>query len=93
MSGARLGPIKVVAYDPDWPDLYAAERSALLRLGGAALLTLEHIGSTAVPGLPAKPVIDMMAAVAGFDDARVLAYGYAFEQASHARRAPALPPG
>lgn len=54
--------VEVVPYDPNWPVLYAAEREVIL---GAIsqLLVLEHIGSTAVPGQAAKPVIDMMAAV------------------------------
>src|SRR5262245_57231130 len=56
--------ITVVAYDPDWPLSFARERVALEELlapwleGG-----VHHIGSTAVPGLAAKPIIDMMAGV------------------------------
>jgi GrpB-like predicted nucleotidyltransferase (UPF0157 family) len=56
-------PVKIVDYDPGWPGAYAAERSRLLAVAGAAFERLEHIGSTSVPGLAAKPVIDMMAAV------------------------------
>lgn len=61
MSGE---PIRVVAYDPAWPGLFEQERALLepvLRpwLAGP----IEHVGSTAVPGLAAKPVIDIMAAV------------------------------
>lgn len=65
-------PIRVVEYDPEWPRLFA-EEAALLRdvLGGD--VAVEHIGSTAVPGLPAKPVIDVMAGVRGWDDFGVMA--------------------
>jgi GrpB-like predicted nucleotidyltransferase (UPF0157 family) len=57
-------PIELVDYDPAWPAKFAAERE-LLRAVLAPWLTgpIEHIGSTAVPGLRAKPVIDIMAPV------------------------------
>jgi GrpB-like predicted nucleotidyltransferase (UPF0157 family) len=42
---------------------YAAARSTLISIGGSSIVALEHIGSTSVPGLAAKPIIDMMAAV------------------------------
>jgi GrpB-like predicted nucleotidyltransferase (UPF0157 family) len=60
-KGAGNGPIEIVEYDPFWPACYFAERERL-----AALLPgigVDHIGSTAVPGLAAKPVIDMIALV------------------------------
>ena len=68
-----LSHVEMVAYDAAWPSDYAAERAELIKLGGGAVLALEHIGSTAVPGLPAKPIIDMMAAVADLRAGRSLA--------------------
>jgi GrpB-like predicted nucleotidyltransferase (UPF0157 family) len=68
-----LSYVEVVSYDPKWARSYAAERDRLIELGGTLWLELEHIGSTAVPGLFAKPIIDMMAAVQDLDEARVLA--------------------
>ncbi|MGI5456396.1 GrpB family protein [Streptomyces sp. CA-249302] len=57
-------------YDPEWPRR-AAEAAAALRAAAPGLFVeLEHIGSTAVPGLAAKPVIDLMAAVHALSDAR-----------------------
>nr|BBH92884.1 hypothetical protein KTA_10830 [Thermogemmatispora argillosa] len=53
----------LVDYDPQWPAAYAAERQRLLEAIGLWLLAVEHIGSTAVPGLAAKPTIDIMVAV------------------------------
>ncbi|HEY6748714.1 MAG TPA: GrpB family protein [Mycobacteriales bacterium] len=53
----------VVPYDPDWPGKFEAERDAVVAALGDLVGTVEHIGSTSVPGMPAKPVIDMMAAV------------------------------
>ncbi len=52
--------IRVVAYDPAWPAAFEQEAAVLAGILGAGLVTIHHIGSTAVPGLPAKPVIDLM---------------------------------
>jgi GrpB-like predicted nucleotidyltransferase (UPF0157 family) len=53
----------VVPYDPAWPELYAAEAARLDRVLSSAGISLvvEHTGSTAVPGLAAKPVLDILA--------------------------------
>ena len=64
-------PIEIVPYDPSWPVLFQTEAMVLRR----ALRTwivgpIEHIGSTAVSGLAAKPVIDIMAGVHTLDDSR-----------------------
>jgi GrpB-like predicted nucleotidyltransferase (UPF0157 family) len=52
-------PIVVVDYDPNWPALYEAEKAHILAALGTAVVQIEHIGSTAVPGLAAKPTIDI----------------------------------
>ncbi len=59
--GAGDGPIEIVEYEPSWPAFYIAERERLARL--LPDVRIDHIGSTAVPGLAAKPVIDMIALV------------------------------
>jgi GrpB-like predicted nucleotidyltransferase (UPF0157 family) len=63
-SSTDDAPIEVVDYNPAWPALFDAERR-LLQEALAPWLAgpVEHIGSTAVPGLPAKPIIDIMAPV------------------------------
>ena len=64
-------PIEIVPYDPAWPGLFEAERGALADAIGAWLAgPVVHIGSTAIPGLPAKPVIDIMAGVSTLDASR-----------------------
>jgi GrpB-like predicted nucleotidyltransferase (UPF0157 family) len=64
-------PIYVVPYDASWPARFDEERAALARVLSPWLAgPIEHIGSTAVPGLVAKPVIDIMAAVASLDASR-----------------------
>ncbi len=55
--------VEVVAHNPNWPNLYAAERARIVAGCPSYFVAFEHIGSTAVPGLRAKPIIDMMAAV------------------------------
>lgn len=56
--------VHVVAYDPAWPALADAALRELREVLPDVFSVIEHIGSTAVPGLAAKPVIDLMAAVA-----------------------------
>ena len=57
-------PIIIEPYNPSWPMTFEAERQLLLPILAPWLVgPIEHIGSTAVPGLPAKPVIDIMAPV------------------------------
>ena len=56
--------IVIVEYDPRWPALYEEERARIAGALGDAAASIEHIGSTAVPGLSAKPLIDLLVAVA-----------------------------
>lgn len=58
------GNIQVVAYDPRWPEAFAAEAERIRAALGELGLRIEHNGSTAVPGLAAKPVIDIQVSVA-----------------------------
>lgn len=57
-------PVHLAEYDPAWPAHFDAERERLLERFPAALIDVQHIGSTAIPGMPAKPNIDVMAGVA-----------------------------
>jgi GrpB-like predicted nucleotidyltransferase (UPF0157 family) len=63
--------IALKAYDPRWPALFRAEQARLLSLF-RHMLAIEHIGSTAVEGMTAKPIIDMMAGVATMQMAEAL---------------------
>jgi GrpB-like predicted nucleotidyltransferase (UPF0157 family) len=57
-------PIIIEPYDPGWPMRFESERQLLTPVLAPWLVgPIEHVGSTAVPGLPAKPIIDIMAAV------------------------------
>jgi GrpB-like predicted nucleotidyltransferase (UPF0157 family) len=55
-----LRAVQVVEYDPVWPTMFWSERELLRRALGCAAVEIHHIGSTAVPGLAAKPIIDIL---------------------------------
>jgi len=60
--------IEVVDYDPDWPTRFEEEAARLRGLIGAeGIGRIEHIGSTAVPGLAAKPIVDLMVEVPDYE--------------------------
>ncbi len=60
--------IVIAPYDPAWPQVFESIRSRLAEALGATALTIEHVGSTAVPGLAAKPVIDIDVMIASEAD-------------------------
>ena len=53
-------PVEIVAYSLDWPRRFGAERDALARLFPPDVFSIDHVGSTAVPGLGAKPIVDIL---------------------------------
>jgi GrpB-like predicted nucleotidyltransferase (UPF0157 family) len=75
------GPIQLVDYDPEWPQIFAREALRIKTALGERILLLEHVGSTSVPGLAAKPRIDMLLVVA--DSADEPAYVPALEAVSY----------
>ncbi len=62
------GPIQIVDYDPEWPRLFEREAKRIQASLGDRVLLLEHVGSTSVPGLAAKPKIDVLLVVANSAD-------------------------
>jgi len=70
-----------VEYDPRWPALFDREAARIRAVLGAAAVRVEHVGSTSVPGLAAKPIIDMLLAVP--DSADEPAYVPALEDAGY----------
>ncbi len=73
--------ILIVEYDPQWPELFAREAGGIRSALGDRALRIEHVGSTSVPGLAAKPVIDLLLAVA--DSAQEEAYAPLLEAAGY----------
>ncbi len=76
-----VGAIVVADYDPAWPRLFEAEAAKVRAALGKAAMAVEHVGSTSVPGLAAKPVIDINLTVA--DSADEAAYAPALEAAGY----------
>lgn len=58
--GLESKTVRVVPYDPRWAQLFATEEARLRRFLGGLAIVLEHIGSTSVPGLAAKPILDIL---------------------------------
>jgi GrpB-like predicted nucleotidyltransferase (UPF0157 family) len=58
------GPVEIVDYDPTWPQLFEREAARIRAALGNRILLIEHVGSTSVPGLAAKPKIDILLVVA-----------------------------
>jgi GrpB-like predicted nucleotidyltransferase (UPF0157 family) len=61
VGGARrlTEPIEIREYDPEWPRLYEREEGRIRSVLGDRVARIEHAGSTSVPGLPAKPIVDI----------------------------------
>ena len=64
------GAIIVRNYDPEWPRLFEEERARVQAALGSVVSAVEHVGSTAVPGLAAKPIIDILVGVESLSTAR-----------------------
>jgi GrpB-like predicted nucleotidyltransferase (UPF0157 family) len=60
--------IYLAPYDPTWPAQYEGEAAKIRDALGDAALLLEHVGSTSIPGIPAKPIIDILLALANSAD-------------------------
>jgi len=78
------GKIELAPYDPAWPAMFAREAARIRAALADRLLLLEHVGSTAVPGLVAKPQIDILLVVASSPDEA--AYVPALEAAGYVLR-------
>ena len=90
MEKYGAGSIVISDYDPDWPNLFEQERARIKDALGSLVLAVEHVGSTAVPGLPSKPIIDLLVGVPSVEEAgqrciepiEALGYRYVPEYAS-----------
>ncbi len=78
------GKVVLVDYDPAWPLLFAREDERIKSALGAKALFIEHVGSTSVPGLPAKPIIDILLVVESSADEK--SYLPALEAAGYVLR-------
>jgi GrpB-like predicted nucleotidyltransferase (UPF0157 family) len=76
--------IHIMDYDPLWPDVFRREADRVRTLLGCRALQIEHTGSTSVPGLAAKPIIDILLVVADSSDEP--AYAPILERAGYSLR-------
>ena len=67
-----MDEVIVATYDPSWPEIFAGEAQAIHRVLGDVLIGIEHVGSTAIPGLAAKPVIDIVVSVTSLEAGMVV---------------------
>lgn len=91
-------PVEIADYDPLWPTRFEQMRELLAEALADTALRIDHVGSTAVPGLPAKPVVDIQVSVSDVDDEttyrkEIEAQGFAlrYREAGHRYFRP--PPG
>ncbi|HEY1952882.1 MAG TPA: GrpB family protein [Gemmatimonadaceae bacterium] len=91
--GLESGTVRLVPYDPAWPVLFAAESERLRTLFSSSglIARLEHTGSTAIPGLMAKPILDVLAGYPG--DAPLEQYIVVLVTAGYAHRGESGIPG
>src|SRR6516165_6040257 len=61
------GPIVIAEYNAAWPVMFEREREVVGEALGKLVVEIEHIGSTSIPGLPAKPIIDLLVGVRGLE--------------------------
>lgn len=92
--------VEIVPYDPAWPERFAQVGAGLRGALGDIALRIDHIGSTAVSGLAAKPIIDIQVSVAGFeplarfrDPLEALGYVYRAGNTERTKRYFREPPG
>ena len=82
---ARKRVVEIANYDEAWPEAFEKERELLVVTIGAYLTgSIEHVGSTSVPGLAAKPIVDIQVGVAGLEESRPVfgaleAIGYSYD--------------
>lgn len=74
-------PVLIARYNPQWPVLYEHEKSRIIKALVQKALAIEHIGSTSIPGLGSKNIVDMMLGLQGPEDAeeclsRLMNIGY-----------------
>lgn len=76
VGGRERREIVIADYDPAWPERFAAERERLAAALGDRALRIEHVGSTSVPGLAAKPIVDVLVEVATLEGVDLEPAGY-----------------
>ncbi len=69
MLGLSSKIVRVCPYTPQWSQIFSEEQSRLQACIGDSVLDIQHVGSTSIPGMAAKPILDIAVAVADFEEA------------------------
>lgn len=69
--GLEKGTVRLEPHHPDWKRLFEAEKGRLQKAVGKHVCDIQHVGSTAIPGIPAKPIIDIGIGVDNFEEASI----------------------
>ena len=69
--GLEKGIVRLSPHQPLWASLFEEEKARIITAVGPHILDIQHVGSTAIPGIPAKPIIDIGVAVRNFEEAAV----------------------
>ncbi len=71
MTALEIEKVEITDYDESWPEAFEKEHEILISVIGKYVTgSIEHVGSTSVPGLAAKPIVDIQVGVAGLDESR-----------------------
>lgn len=68
--GLKSGKVKLLAYNPEWVEIFKKEEKRLRKAIGDIAVDIQHVGSTAIPGIPAKPIIDIVVGVSSIKDVK-----------------------
>ena len=85
--GLRKGTVLLVDHNPDWPQAFAAEATRIRTALGPVVIDLQHFGSTSIPTIRAKPILDLLLGIADFDQGPLLApalAGIGYDYVPHA---------
>lgn len=66
--GLKVGTVRLENYNPEWKNSFEVEKNNLIKIFKEIALKIEHVGSTSIEGLSAKPIIDMMVIIKSFSD-------------------------
>ena len=98
LGQVRGDPIEVVPWDPIWAEMFEEMRGRLARSLGEQAVRIDHVGSTAIPGIPAKPIVDIQVSVPDVEDtdayrAQIEERGFALRYIEPGHRYFRPPPG
>jgi len=69
--GLKRGELRVSPYREEWKNLFEIEKRDIKKIIGDYIKDIQHVGSTSIPGMPAKPILDIAIAVKDFEEARI----------------------